>query len=276
MRAIRTLCVVTGLTLAALSVAARASAHDNGSNYEHACNTATGKAAIDGCTWVIQSNNFSGADLAIAYSRRGGAFAIAGQFDRAIDDYTHAIKLKPDYVVAIFNRGLAYGNLRDYQHSVDDFTAAIRLEPNIAKAYTNRAIGLAHLNKNVRAIEDLDKAIQLDPNDAYAVNERGWVRAVLGQLDAALADCRKANQLKPNDKHVLNTCAFVHFRQGHYAEAISDTNAVLALDSRHADSLYIRGLSKTRTGDATGGDADVHEAKNLDPKITETYARYGM
>ncbi len=276
MQAIRTLCVATGFTLVALLVVAPASAQDNESGYVHACDAATGKTAIDACTWVIQSNKFSGAHLAVAYARRGDALAIAGQYVRAIDDYTQAIKLKPNYAVAIFNRGFAYGNLRDYQHSVDDFTTATKLEPNIAKAYINRAISLRHLNQNLRAIEDLNKAIQLSPNDGYAFNERSWIRAILGQLDAALSDCRQANHFKPNDKYILSTCAFVHFRKGKYDEAIRDANTALAVDSRRADPLYIRGLSRRHLGDSAGGDADIQQAKTLDPKIEETYASYGV
>lgn len=251
-------------------------AQADGSDHVHACNSGTGSAAIDGCTWVIQSNKYSGADLATAYARRGDALAVAGQYTRAIDDYTQAIKLKPDYVVALFNRGFAYGNLRDYRHSVDDFTAAIKLDPNNAKGYINRAISLRHMNENQRAIDDLDKAIQLNSNDGYAFNERAWIRAILGQLDAALGDCRQANHFKPDNKYILSTCAFIHFRQGNYEEAVKDADRALALDSGRADPLFIRGLSRLHLGDRAGSSADVHEATLLDPKIAETYSSYGV
>ncbi len=276
MRTTWTTSVATGFVVAAMLVAAPMAAQDSASDFTHACNAGTGKAAIDGCTWIIQSNKYSGGNLALAYARRGDALSVAGQYARAIEDYTQAIKLKPDYTVAIFNRGSAYGFLRNYGRSVEDFTAVIASQPKNAKAYVFRAIGLRHLNKNARAAEDLDKAIQLDPSDGYASNERAWVRAIMGQLDAALADCHQADHLKPNDKHVLSTCAFIYFRQQHYTEAVKAANAALAVDSKHADSLYIRGLSKKRAGDGPGGDADIQAAKKLDPKIVDTYAGYGV
>lgn len=276
MRAIWTMCVATGFILANVLIAAPVVAQDSESGFLHACNTGTGKAAVDGCTWIIQSNKFSGGDLAVAYARRGDALSVYRQYARAVEDYTQAIKLKPDYAVAIFNRGSAYGFLRDYARSVEDFTVVIALQPKNARAYVLRAISLRHLNKNARAVEDLDKAIHLDPNDGYAFNERAWVRAIMGHLDAALADCRQADHLKPNDKHVLSTCAFVYFKQAHYAEAVKAANAALTVDSRHADSLFMRGLSKRRAGDGPGGDADIQAAKAIDPKIMDTYAGYGV
>jgi tetratricopeptide (TPR) repeat protein len=40
--------------------------------------------------------------------RRGTAYWIKGQLDRAIADYTQAIRLDPEYAEAYHNRGLAY------------------------------------------------------------------------------------------------------------------------------------------------------------------------
>ena len=42
-----------------------------------------------------------------AYLRRGDQYAAAQDYDRAISDYTQAIKLNPDYAEAYNNRGYA-------------------------------------------------------------------------------------------------------------------------------------------------------------------------
>jgi hypothetical protein len=41
-------------------------------------------------------------------------------------------------------------------------------------------------------------------------------------------------------------------------------------------SLYVRGLSKLKTGDTAGGEADISAAKVLYKDIAEMYARYGV
>ena len=44
---------------------------------------------------------------AAAYNRRGIAYGKKGEFDKAIADFTEAIRLKPDFAVAYLNRGIA-------------------------------------------------------------------------------------------------------------------------------------------------------------------------
>ena len=43
-----------------------------------------------------------------AYNNRGFTYSKLGQYQRAIDDYNKAIRLKPDYVEAYMNRGAVY------------------------------------------------------------------------------------------------------------------------------------------------------------------------
>lgn len=46
--------------------------------------------SIRGCTAVIRSGEFSGRKLGIAYSNRGVAYELLGEFARAIEDYDEA------------------------------------------------------------------------------------------------------------------------------------------------------------------------------------------
>ena len=59
-------------------------------------------------------------------SNRGIAYADLGQYQRAIEDYNEAIRLKPDYAMAYSNRGIAYSKLGQYQRAIEDYNKAIR------------------------------------------------------------------------------------------------------------------------------------------------------
>ena len=82
---------------------------------------------IRGCTGVINSRQELRQTLAIAYHRRGTAFASKKEYDRAIADYTKAIEIDPKHVGAYNDRGLAYTSKGDYERAIADVIKAVEL-----------------------------------------------------------------------------------------------------------------------------------------------------
>src|SRR5262245_25869065 len=58
---------------------------------------------------------------ALAYNNRGSAYAVKGDFDRAIADYSEAIRLDPKYSLAYNNRGYAYRVKGYYDRAMADY-----------------------------------------------------------------------------------------------------------------------------------------------------------
>ena len=52
--------------------------------------------------------------------------------------------------------------------------------------------------------------------------------------------------------------------------------AALAKNPNLPGSLYVRGLARLKSGDTAGGSADIAAAKQMDAKIADTYAGYGV
>src|SRR5271165_4018575 len=96
-----------------------------------------------------------------AYHNRGRAYHYTKHYDKALSDYTEAIRLDPNDGANYYDRGLAYYDNKDYDKAISDFTEAIRLDPNYAKAYHNRGLSYSRLGKNAQAQADFDKAKQL-------------------------------------------------------------------------------------------------------------------
>ena len=94
--------------------------------------------SIGGCTAVIRSGEFSGRNLAIAYSNRGSAYYNLGENRRAIEDFDQALRIDPGFAIAYSNRGLAYNNLGEHRRAIEDYDQAIRIDPGLAAAYNNR------------------------------------------------------------------------------------------------------------------------------------------
>jgi tetratricopeptide (TPR) repeat protein len=175
-------------------------------------------------------------------------------------------------------RGIAYANRHDYDRAIVDFSEAIRLDPKDAYAYSNRGNAYNDKGDHERAIPDLNEAIRLDPKFADAYNNRCWARFLMGlDLDQALADCTEALRLSPTNRaDTLNTRGVIELKLGAFDRAIADFGEAIAMNPKDAGSLYARGLAKRRNGDAAGGEADIAAAKAIKADIVTEYASYGV
>src|SRR5262249_5845112 len=113
------------------------------------------------------------------------AFAEEGDMDRAISDFTQALKNEPRLVVAYVNRGNAYRTKKQYDQALADFTRALRLDPRNVLAYYNRAQVLTAQHAYLDAIADLAQVLQLDPNHPDAGARRDDARRALAQSTSA-------------------------------------------------------------------------------------------
>ena len=65
------------------------------------------------------------------------AYGKQGDFDRAIEDYTQAIQLNPDYAKAYCNRGEAWLHLKEWEKARADLTAARDMGLDIIASFHN-------------------------------------------------------------------------------------------------------------------------------------------
>ena len=99
--------------------------------------------------------------------------SIAGNddFEKAIDMYTIAIQLKPDYAAAYNNRGVLYAsevysrikntNPEDnWYKAINDFSEALRIRPFDAMYYFNRGKNYSKLGEHQKSVDDYSGAIQ--------------------------------------------------------------------------------------------------------------------
>ena len=92
---------------------------------------------------------------------KSSIYSLAEYKQGAIDDYTLAIKINPNYAGAYYNRGNARYELGDKQGAIEDYNQAIKINPNLDLAYNNRAYVYYQLGDKQKAREDLQRAAQL-------------------------------------------------------------------------------------------------------------------
>jgi tetratricopeptide (TPR) repeat protein len=82
--------------------------------------------------------------------------------NRALADYTEAIRLDPKNDEAYFNRGNAYYDKEDYDSALDDYNEAIRLSPR-PEFYRERASAKKAKGDATGGDADIARARQLEP-----------------------------------------------------------------------------------------------------------------
>jgi tetratricopeptide (TPR) repeat protein len=92
------------------------------------CFTQDGDAAIAACTQAIQSGRFSGTELASIYDNRAIELRQQGEFDRAIADYTAALRIDAELTGAYAGRGLAWEGKAEDEKAKADYRKALALE----------------------------------------------------------------------------------------------------------------------------------------------------
>jgi len=100
----------------------------------------------------------------VVCNQRGRTHAAASDWDKAIADYTEAIRLDADYAhLYLYNRGGAYFANGDYNRAIADFSAAIEQKPDYRKAYQCRSRAYAKIGMDAKAEADAATARQLGP-----------------------------------------------------------------------------------------------------------------
>jgi tetratricopeptide (TPR) repeat protein len=134
---------------------------------------------------------------AMEYEARGTLYLVTNS-QRAIADYSEAIRLDPNLAVAYYYRGLAYAYDEEHDRAMADFSEAISLDPKYMLAYAGRGASYAYKNEHHRAIEDYGVAIRLDPKYAMAYKNRALAYRQIGRDDLARADEMAAQRLGGN------------------------------------------------------------------------------
>jgi serine/threonine protein kinase len=103
----------------------------------------------------------------------------------------------PDDANAHFQRGKAFSKQGEIDRAIAEFTAALRLDPGLAEAYNRRGNALLDRGEHIRAIADYSHAIGLDPNDPVFYYNRGKAYDAGGDQVRAIADYTEAIGLDP-------------------------------------------------------------------------------
>jgi len=214
------------------------------------CRIQSGDAAIAACSRLIAT----GRNLATTRVIRGNKYAEMGDLDRAIADFSAAIRLDPKYVDAYDGRGEAYTHRADYDRAIADVNHAIALDPKDAQAYFNRGHVYVLKGDYDRSIADFDRAIQFSPRWDAAYYNRGFSYAGKGDWDRAIADYTQAIAINPKYDHAVSMRGRAYYSRGRanllsgaLPKALADLNQAVEANPRYAYAALSLDIANKRS-----------------------------
>jgi tetratricopeptide (TPR) repeat protein len=206
-------------------------------------------AAIRLMTQALAGDDLAPAQRAYAFTARGNAYDDRGQIERALADYSEAIRAAPEFADAYLNRGVALSRRQRFAAAIADFDVAIRLKPDAADPHRQRGNALDELGRFGEAVAEYAIAIRLKPDDPQSFYDRGISYFRQAKPEQAIADYDAAIRLKPNYAKSLAERGRAELAMARYADAAADLAASLqAKPQQGFETALMLHLARARAG----------------------------
>lgn len=230
----------------------------------------------------------------VAWNNRGSDKDKNEDHEGAIEDFTRAIVLKPDYTHAFYNRGTSKKTLAEdkkdsvlLKSAIDDFNQALELDKNLVEAYHNRGLAFENLSEYaktsdrrkellLKALDDYNTTIDINPRYQNSLVNRGVIKGKLNLLDSAIIDFNKAIEFEPDNASAYSNRGLAKDNKGDYDGAIADYNIAIEKDSSFTTAYLNRGIVYRRLKKYDAANADFTKAIELDDKLASAYYFRGL
>jgi len=129
------------------------------------------------------------------------------KFEKAIKEFSKAIKIDKDDIDALYFRGVSYTELdygfeekalRDLNRVIEDIEKTGNNNHPHLDAYIYRADVLYEMGYLEKALVDSNKACKLFPDSHRAIKDRSMILFEMGNYDGARAEMMRAEELNPH------------------------------------------------------------------------------
>jgi tetratricopeptide (TPR) repeat protein len=160
-----------------------------------------------------------------------------GALEEAIEYYTKAIQMDPNYSEYYNERGNLLLKLGRLDEATRDYLQAIELSPPYFEVWTN--LGNCHRlsGRFEEAITAYSRALDLSPAQAGTLLCRAQSREALGQLEAAVDDYGAALQCDPRLWQACAGRAVLLYELGRLPESVADLDCAISIAPEEAE-LY--------------------------------------
>ncbi|TMI94543.1 MAG: hypothetical protein E6H08_08640 [Bacteroidetes bacterium] len=142
--------------------------------------------------------------------------------NKALEESSMAIKLKPTHVKAYVNRQNIYLVLGKDSLAMADAETLLKLDPSNSQAFYTKGFAYMRFDRQDSSLFWFNKSIEADSNADFVLNSRGTLLYNKFQrYNEAIADFTRAIELNPKGEYFFNR-SNCYFRMGDVVKAKSD------------------------------------------------------
>lgn len=163
--------------------------------------------------------------------------------ERAVELFSKALQLDPNFALAYAGLGDAYASRvvygypsQWYDSAIDVSRKAISIDPNLSEGYESLAYALVFRGRLTEALGPARKALELKPSYGRAASVLGRIYLRTGRLDQALPLMKKYASLNPTSGNALKFVGIVHMKLGDMQEARRWFERSIELEPEYVES----------------------------------------
>ncbi len=181
----------------------------------------------------------SWAESASDWFDRGKQAYTASQYETAIEHYSRALELNPQFLKAHYNRGLCFFYLRKWAEARSDFQVVSTANPLDNEVFFY--IGLTYLSegKNAEALAQFQTAEDIEKHPVYFLNS-GTALFKQKKYHATIQHCNEGLRLRPDHETESKLKELINRAEIKKAEALSKT--IGKLEKEKAKHLRLKQL----------------------------------
>ena len=199
-----------------------------------------------------------------------------GMTEPALESFTRAVELQPNFVEALSNRGGVLRMLERHREAVTDYGKAIAFDSTYVKAVAGRGSAYTALGVLDSALADIERAIALDSATARALTDRGEVLFRLGRFREAIVECgwKIAADTMKTDGYLNRAVAYSGLKE--WGAAIRDYTAVIRKGGATPIVYEWRGVAYRESGEPAKALADFNAGIALGPGVGSLYVNRAL
>lgn len=210
------------------------------------------------------------------------AYTDSGSPEKARECYEQCLQVNPVHVEAWCNLGVLHRNEGNMELAMHAYERALSSNPNFELAKSNLAVAL---NEKGTAIKENDrkvakslykKSLALQPAFADAHYNLGVLYAESGKFQRALVEYNLAVQFNPRLTEAHNNLGVVHKELGNMEKALECYKKALQCDKQHHQTHNNIAVVYTLLGNVDAATHHLQLANSISPQYAEAHNNMGV